>query len=207
MRCGPAALAVKRALDVALSLIALVVLIVPFAVIALAVKAESRGPALFRQERIGRGERPFRVWKFRTMVIDAESHPLGARTPQGDPRITHVGRWLRRLGIDELPQLLNVLHGAMSLVGPRPTLAYQVAKYDRRQKRRLLVKPGITGWALINGRNRLTWPEKIELDVWYADHWSIPLDLYILLRTPIVVLSGQGLFIEESDEILGNGEV
>ena len=108
----------------------------------------------------------------------------------------------RRLGIDELPQLINVLKGEMSLVGPRPTLPYQVAKYNDVQRKRLLVKPGITGWALIQGRNSLTWPEKIELDVWYVEHWSLKRDFFILFRTPMVVLGGQGLFLEKDDVIL-----
>ena len=117
-------------------------------------------------------------------------------THKEDPRITRVGKWLRKLSLDELPQLFNVLRGEMSIVGPRPTLLYQIEKYDARQKKRLLVKPGITGWAQINGRNLLTWPERIELDVWYVENWSLWLDLQIIIRTPIIVFKQQGIYGE-----------
>ncbi|MCK4393480.1 sugar transferase [Candidatus Bipolaricaulota bacterium] len=192
----------KRAIDIVLSLVGLIILAGPFAVIALAIKLDSKGPVFFRQERVGKEGLLFRSWKLRTMVVQAEEHALGAFTPKGDPRITRMGAFVRRFGLDELPQLINVLAGEMSLVGPRPTLPYQVAKYDTIQRKRLMVKPGITGWALINGRNVLTWPEKIELDIWYVEHWSLKLDLHILLKTPFVILGGRGLFLEQIDEIL-----
>jgi len=161
----------------------LIALALPFAVIAAAIKIDSRGPVLFRHPRIGRDGRPFVPLKFRTMVSGAISQGLGTTLAEEDPRLTRVGAFLRRWALDELPQLWNVLKGEMSLVGPRPTFAYQVDGYDAYQRRRLEVRPGITGWAQINGRNAISWPERIELDVWYVDHASLWLDLKILLRT------------------------
>ena len=152
-----------------------------FLVVALAILLDDGRPVFFRQERVGRGGKRFRVFKFRTMVPDAESK--GLFTHENDPRITRVGRILRRWSLDELPQLLNVLLGQMSLVGPRPTLPYQTEKYTERQKRRLLVRPGITGLAQVKGRNALSWPEKIELDLQYVDRMSLWLDLKIILMT------------------------
>jgi len=181
-------LVLKRVLDIAVSLLSLVLLVVPFALIALAIKLDSKGPVFFRQERVGLNGRVFKTWKFRTMVVGAVDQGLGYNVTQDDPRITKVGRFLRSWGLDELPQLINVLRGEMSIVGPRPTLEYQVEEYDDFQRDRLLVKPGITGWALIHGRNLLTWEERIKYDVWYVDHWSIVLDLWIMLRTIWVVL-------------------
>ena len=181
-------LVLKRVIDILLSLIGLVLLAVPFGLIAVAIKLDSKGPVFFRQERIGKASRAFKPWKFRTMVVGAVNQGLGYNVAQDDLRITKVGRILRDLGIDELPQLINVLRGEMSIVGPRPTLKYQVERYDDFQRKRLLVKPGITGWALIHGRNLLNWEERIKYDVWYADHWSIPLDLWIMLKTIWVVL-------------------
>jgi exopolysaccharide biosynthesis polyprenyl glycosylphosphotransferase len=165
----------------------------PFLVVmALLIRLDSSGPVFFRQERAGRNGLPFDIIKFRTMYVD----PRPARGFQSadDPRITRVGRWLRRLSLDELPQLINVLKGEMSLIGPRPALLYQIERYDARQRRRLEVRPGITGWAQVNGRNTLSWEEKIELDVWYVDHCSPWLDLRILLRTARAVLSQSGVY-------------
>lgn len=179
---------VKRAIDIAVSFAGLVLCVPLFVVVAVLIKLDSPGPVFFRQERIGKGGRPFYPFKFRTMVQNAERMGLGYNTAVDDPRITRVGRVLRNWGIDELPQLINVLKGEMSLVGPRPTLRYQVEKYDAFQRRRLEVKPGITGWALVNGRNRLSWEERIKLDVWYVDNWSLWLDVKILLKTLWVVL-------------------
>ncbi|MBC7348010.1 MAG: sugar transferase [Clostridia bacterium] len=178
----------KRILDVVVSSIGLTICAPLFAVAAAAIKLDSPGPVFFRQERIGKGGQPFYPYKFRTMVANAERIGLGLNVAQDDPRITRVGRVLRHWGIDELPQLINVLKGEMSLVGPRPTLRYQVEQYDAFQRRRLEVKPGITGWALVSGRNRLSWEERIKLDVWYVDHWSFWLDLKILFKTLWVVL-------------------
>lgn len=185
----------KRTLDVACSAGALLVLALPFALLAAAVKLGDGGPVFFRQERVGKGGRPFRVWKFRTMVVDAVSKGLGVTVAAGDERITRVGRVLRDLGLDELPQLVNVLVGEMSLVGPRPTLAYQVERYDAFQRRRLEVRPGITSLAVVRGRNALSWAERIELDVWYVDHASLGLDLRILFRTLwCVLVTREGLY-------------
>ena len=175
--------AVKRATDVVASGVALLVLALPFAAIALAIKLDDRGPVFFRQERVGKGGRGFRVWKFRTMVVDAVSNGLGVVVQVGDDRITHVGRVLRDWGIDEFPQVVNALTGEMNLVGPRPTLSYQVAQYDDFERRRLEVRPGITSLAVVSGRNALSWKEGIRLDVRYVDHGSLGLDLRILFQT------------------------
>jgi lipopolysaccharide/colanic/teichoic acid biosynthesis glycosyltransferase len=185
----------KRIVDVLASGIALLVLAFPFAAVALAVKLDDHGPVFFRQERVGKGGRVFRVWKFRTMVVDAVSKGLGVTVAHDDERITRVGKTLRGSGIDELPQILNVLVGEMSLVGPRPTLAYQVERYSPLQKRRLEVRPGITSLAVVSGRNALSWNERIEIDVWYIDHWSFSLDLKIMLRTLwCVLVTREGLY-------------
>lgn len=189
--------AIKRTLDILLSLIGLILLVIPFALIALAIKLDSKGPIFFRQERVGKDKKRFICWKFRTMIKGAIHQGLGVTAAQDDPRITRVGRFLRNWGLDELPQLINVLKGEMSLVGPRPTLPYQVEQYDDFQGRRLEVKPGLTGWALIHGRNSMPWEERIKLDVWYLDHWSLWLDLKILLKTLWVVLvTRKGLYGE-----------
>jgi lipopolysaccharide/colanic/teichoic acid biosynthesis glycosyltransferase len=187
--------AVKRVVDLLASGVSLLVLAVPFGAIALAVKLDDRGPVFFRQERVGRGGRRFRVWKFRTMIVDAVSKGRGVAVAHNDERITRVGRLLRNSGVDELPQVLNVLVGEMSLVGPRPTLSYQVERYSPFQKRRLEVRPGITSLAVVSGRNALSWNERIEIDVWYIDHWSFSLDLKIMLRTLwCVLVTREGLY-------------
>lgn len=196
-----AGLVVKRAMDSVGSIVLLTVLSPVLAAIALLVAADSGRPILFVQERVGLNGRGFRILKFRTMVPDAERVGLRVFTKEDDPRITRVGRWLRKWSLDELPQLFNIIKGDMSFVGPRPTLAYQVAKYDERQRKRLLMRPGVTGWAQVNGRNSLTWPERIELDVWYVEHWSPWLDLRILLKTFRVVLRREGVYGRMADEI------
>jgi lipopolysaccharide/colanic/teichoic acid biosynthesis glycosyltransferase len=175
--------AIKRGLDIALSGVGLVVLAVPLGLIGLAIKLDSRGPVLFRHPRVGRGGTMFVPLKFRTMVEGAMERGLGTTVSEADDRVTRVGGFLRRWALDELPQLWNVLAGQMSLVGPRPTFDYQVELYDDFQRRRLEVRPGITGWAQINGRNAIDWPERIELDVWYVDNATLWLDLRILLKT------------------------
>ena len=184
----------KRALDVTVAgaMLALSAPIVALA--AVAVRLESHGHPIYRQRRVGKDGEPFDMVKLRTMVADAEFMGDGLAVNRGDPRITRVGRVLRRLSLDELPQLWNVVRGEMSLVGPRPTLRYQVEQYDARQRRRLDVKPGITGWAQINGRASLPWADRIELDVWYVEHRSLALDLRILARTAGLLLSGRGLY-------------
>jgi lipopolysaccharide/colanic/teichoic acid biosynthesis glycosyltransferase len=180
----------NRALDVAGATVGLVLASPLLAAAAAAIKLESRGPVLYKQRRVGLDGEEFELLKLRTMVVGAERQGAGYAVDQGDPRITRVGRFLRRLSIDELPQLANVLRGEMSLVGPRPTLAYQVERYTPRQRRRLEVKPGITGWAQVHGRASLPWEERIELDVWYVEHRSPALDAKILLRTPLALFSG-----------------
>jgi lipopolysaccharide/colanic/teichoic acid biosynthesis glycosyltransferase len=157
---------------------------------AVAIKLGDGGPVFYRQQRVGRDGEEFELVKLRTMVVGAERQGAGFAVNVGDPRITRVGRLLRRLSIDELPQLWNVVRGDMSLIGPRPTLAYQVERYTPRQRRRLEVKPGITGWAQIHGRAELPWEDRIELDVWYVEHRSPRVDLKILLRTPRALLGG-----------------
>jgi lipopolysaccharide/colanic/teichoic acid biosynthesis glycosyltransferase len=181
---------VNRAADVALAGVGLVVASPLLALSAVAIALEDGRPVLYRQERVGRNEEPFELLKLRTMVVGAETQGAGFAGDRGDARITRVGRVLRKLSLDELPQLWNVLRGDMSLVGPRPTLAYQVERYTPRQHRRLDVKPGLTGWAQIHGRAALPWDERIELDVWYVEHRSPLVDLKILLRTPFALFSG-----------------
>jgi len=181
---------VNRALDIVIAGSALVVTSPALAVAALAVKLSDGGPVLYRQARVGRDGADFELLKLRTMVVGAERQGAGFAVNRGDPRITPAGRVLRRLSLDELPQLWNVVRGEMSIIGPRPTLRYQVDQYDERQRRRLEVKPGITGWAQIHGRASLPWPERIELDLWYVDHHSPKTDLLILLRTPLALFGG-----------------
>ncbi len=175
-----------------MSILSLSILALPFVLVALVIKLDDAGPIFFRQERIGKNGKPFRIWKFRTMIQDAQSKGLGHTVAKDDDRITRVGRFLRNLGLDELPQLINVFVGDMSLVGPRPTLAYQVDHYDEFQRRRLEVRPGITSLAVVSGRNALPWKERIKLDVWYIDHWSLGLDIRILFRTLWRVLITRG---------------
>jgi lipopolysaccharide/colanic/teichoic acid biosynthesis glycosyltransferase len=181
---------VNRAADVALASLGLAVTSPVLGLAALALKLEDGGPVLYRQGRVGRDGVDFDLLKLRTMVVGAETMGAGFAVNEGDPRITRVGRLLRRLSVDELPQLWNVVRGEMSLVGPRPTLRYQVDQYTPRQRRRLEVRPGITGWAQIHGRARLPWSERIELDVWYVEHRSALLDLKILLQTPLALFRG-----------------
>ena len=189
-------LGVKRMFDLAAAVLGLLVLLPFLALIALAIKLESRGPMLFVQERVGlRGQR-FPMLKFRTMIKDAARMGSGLYVSAHDPRITRVGKLLRRLSFDELPQLVNILLGQMSIVGPRPALPYHVEHYTEGQKRRLWMRPGVTGWSQVHGRNTLPWPERIEKDIWYVDHFSFWLDAKILLRTPFVWLSGEGLYGE-----------
>jgi lipopolysaccharide/colanic/teichoic acid biosynthesis glycosyltransferase len=182
--------ALNRAVDVAVAALGLAVSAPALAVGALAVKLEDRGPVLYRQRRVGKDGVEFELLKLRTMVVGAEKLGAGFSIDVGDPRITRVGRLLRRLSVDELPQLWNVVRGDMSAIGPRPTLAYQVERYTARQRRRLEVKPGITGWAQIHGRASIPWDDRIELDVWYVEHRSLWVDLRILARTPLALFSG-----------------
>jgi lipopolysaccharide/colanic/teichoic acid biosynthesis glycosyltransferase len=185
---------VKRALDILIAL-PLVLLSAPVvALLALAVRLESRGEPIYRQTRVGQHGRLFEIYKLRTMVDGAEFTGAGLAIAAGDARITRLGALLRRTSLDELPNLWNVVRGDMSIVGPRPTLKGQVDQYTERQRGRLAVKPGITGWAQINGRASLPWPERIELDLWYVEHQSLALDLRILSRTLGQVLRGHGIY-------------
>jgi lipopolysaccharide/colanic/teichoic acid biosynthesis glycosyltransferase len=183
-----------RSVDVALATVGLVVTSPIAAIAAIAIKLDSRGPVIYRQPRSGKDGRTFDLYKLRTMQLGAD--PVGVGTPvlEGDPRVTRVGRLLRRLSLDEAPNLLNVLRGEMAIVGPRPTLPAQVEAYTPRQRRRLEVRPGLTGWAQVNGRAGIPWEERIELDVWYVDHRSLGLDLRILARTLRLLVSGRGLY-------------
>jgi lipopolysaccharide/colanic/teichoic acid biosynthesis glycosyltransferase len=187
----------SRALDVLISATLLVLTSPLLAIAALAIRLESRGPVFYRQLRVGRDGEPFELWKLRTMVPGAESMGAGLYVLEGDPRITRTGRLLRRFSLDELPNLVNVLKGDMAIVGPRPTVQEQVDRYTDRQRRRLEVKPGITGWAQVNGRTSLLWPERIELDVWYVENRSMRLDLRILLKTARMLATGHGLYSED----------
>jgi lipopolysaccharide/colanic/teichoic acid biosynthesis glycosyltransferase len=180
----------NRALDVAIAGTGLLVTSPLLGLAALAVKLEDGGPVLYRQRRVGKDGDDFDLYKLRTMVVGAEKLGAGFAVDRGDTRITRVGRILRRTSIDELPQLWNVVRGQMSVIGPRPTLRYQVERYNERQRRRLSIKPGLTGWAQIHGRATLSWDEKIELDVWYVEHRSPAVDLKILLRTPLALFGG-----------------
>ena len=180
----------NRAADVALAGLGLVVTSPLLVAAGLAVKLEDRGPVLFRQTRVGKDGKDFELLKLRSMVVDAERTGAGHAVDRGDRRITRVGRLLRRTSIDELPQLWNIVRGDMSVIGPRPTLRYQVERYTERQRRRLDVRPGLTGWAQIHGRATLPWAERIELDVWYVEHRSSRVDLRILMRTPLALFGG-----------------
>jgi lipopolysaccharide/colanic/teichoic acid biosynthesis glycosyltransferase len=181
---------VNRALDVAGASLGLALASPFLAAAAIAIKLDDGGPVLYRQQRVGKDGREFELVKLRTMVVGAERQGAGWAVNHGDPRITRVGNVLRRLSLDEVPQLWNVVRGEMSLIGPRPTLSYQVEQYTPRQRRRLDVRPGVTGWAQVQGRASLPWAERIELDVWYVEHRSPWLDLKILARTPLALFAG-----------------
>ncbi|MDX6699040.1 MAG: hypothetical protein QOE65_2437 [Solirubrobacteraceae bacterium] len=188
----------KRTVDVLLSLAGLA-LGGPFLLAAMAaIRLESPGHPIYRQRRVGRDGEPFDLWKLRTMVHGAEHQGAGMAVDEGDPRITRVGAFLRRTSLDELPNLVNVLRGEMSIVGPRPTIPVQVEQYTERQRGRLAVRPGITGWAQVNGRASLPWDERIELDLWYVEHQSLRLDLRILARTAKILVRGDGLYKGET---------
>jgi lipopolysaccharide/colanic/teichoic acid biosynthesis glycosyltransferase len=188
----------RRAFDVLVAGTALLAAAPFLAVAVVAIRLESKGSAIYRQRRVGKDGRPFDVLKLRTMVTGAEHMGAGLAVSEGDTRITRVGRLLRRTSLDEVPNLINVLKGDMSIVGPRPTVPIQVDRYTERQRGRLSVKPGITGWAQINGRTELPWDERIELDLWYIEHRSWRMDLRILWRTIRMVFGGEGLYRGET---------
>ena len=194
----------NRALDVLMAASALLLTSPLLLAAAIAIKLDTRGPVFYRQGRVGKDGVPFELWKLRTMVVGAEHIGAGLYIEDRDPRITRAGRALRRLSLDELPNLFNVLQGDMAIVGPRPTVQAQVDRYTPHQRRRLEVRPGITGWAQVNGRTSLSWPERIELDVWYVDHRSLALDLRILARTVKLLATGQGLYSSDLEQGWGD---
>jgi len=189
---------VSRALDITVAGLGLIIAAPLLAVAVIAIRLETRGSPIYKQRRVGKDGKPFELLKLRTMVSGAEHVGAGLAVNYGDPRITRVGAILRRFSLDELPNLVNVLRGDMAVVGPRPTIQAQVDQYTHRQRRRLEVKPGITGWAQVNGRASLPWHERIELDVWYVDNRSFRLDLRILARTVRMLATGHGLYKGES---------
>ncbi len=182
-----------RALDLVVAALALLLFSPLLAAAAIAIRVEGGGPVLYRQRRVGRDGRAFELLKLRTMVAGSDPVGVGTAVTRDDPRVTKVGRLLRRFSLDEVPNLVNVLRGEMSIVGPRPTIEAQVREYTPRQRRRLEVKPGITGWAQVQGRAGIPWEQRIELDVWYVDHRSFALDLRILARTLGSLATGHGL--------------
>jgi lipopolysaccharide/colanic/teichoic acid biosynthesis glycosyltransferase len=190
--------ALNRALDTLVAGIALAIAAPLLVVAVVAIRVESRGSPIYRQRRVGKDGEPFEMLKLRTMVAGAEGMGAGLAVNAGDPRITRVGALLRRFSLDELPNLVNVLRGEMAIVGPRPTIQAQVDQYTADQRRRLEVKPGITGWAQVNGRASLPWHERIELDVWYVDNRSLLLDLRILAKTIRMLATGHGLYKGET---------
>ncbi len=185
---------VRRALDLLIAVPAAIATAPLVLWLCVLIRLESRGNPIFTQTRAGRGGQPFQIFKLRTMVTGAEHIGAGLAVLQGDSRITRMGAFLRRYSLDELPNLWNVVRGEMSIVGPRPTLMGQVELYTERQRERLLVPPGITGWAQVNGRATLPWSERIELDIWYVEHRTLWLDLKILAMTARMVLGGHGLY-------------
>ncbi len=189
---------IRRAIDIVVGSLALVIAAPVIALAMGAIRLESRGHPIYRQRRIGRDGRGFDLLKLRTMVDGAERMGAGLAINENDPRVTRAGALLRRTSLDELPNLLNVVRGEMSLIGPRPTIPVQVAQYTERQRGRLQIRPGITGWAQVNGRTALPWSERIELDLHYVEHRSLMLDLRILWRTVTIVLGGSGLYKGET---------
>ena len=183
-----------RALELAIALAVLALAAPLLALAAIAIKLDSRGPVIYRARRVGRGGVEFELCKLRTMHGGNDPVGVGAPVLAGDARVTRVGGLLRRFSLDEIPNLVNVVRGEMAVVGPRPTLAAQVADYTPRQRRRLEVKPGITGWAQVNGRAEIPWEERIELDLEYVERRSLALDLRILARTAELLLTGRGLY-------------
>jgi len=188
----------KRALDLALASAGLGLSLPLLSLVAAAIRIDMGTPVTYRQVRIGKDEKPFRLWKFRTMT--KERGPDGALLPDAE-RLTKLGRWLRETSLDELPQLINVLAGEMSIVGPRPLLVRYLPRYAERQRLRHKVRPGLTGWAQIHGRNALDWSSKLELDAWYAENVSLGLDLRIILRTVLLVLTRQSVLSGAGGEL------
>lgn len=187
----------KRFFDIFFAVIGIIILFPVMLVIAAAIKLDSKGPVIYKQDRLGKNGRIFKIYKFRTMIENAEKVGSGLFTFENDPRITRIGKFLRKTSLDELPQLFNVLKGDMSFVGPRPPVPFYPKKWEEYtvyEKKRFSVKPGITGWAQVNGRNEIDWSERIKLDVWYVDNWSLILDLKIILKSIKVVLKKEGVY-------------
>jgi lipopolysaccharide/colanic/teichoic acid biosynthesis glycosyltransferase len=184
---------ISRALDVLISVLVLIVTAPFLAVAAIAIRLDSSGPVIYRQRRVGKDGEVFELRKLRTMVRGADPVGVGTAVTGDDPRVTRVGRHLRRFSLDEIPNLINVLRGEMAIVGPRPTIEAQVHDYTAHHRRRLEVKPGVTGWAQVNGRAGLPWDERIELDIWYVDHRSLWIDIKVLAKTAWLLISGKGL--------------
>ena len=193
-------LAFKRFFDISVAAMALIILSPLIGLIALAIKFDDGGPIFFVQDRVGRGRKNFRCYKFRTMVLAAEKIGLGLTVIENDSRITRVGRLLRLWTLDEIPQLFNVMKGQMSIVGPRPWVPSQAAYCSAEDNRRFEFKPGMAGWAWIHGRNRLPWDERVRLDLWYVDHWSLELDFHILARAFVLLFRRDGVYGAESME-------
>ena len=189
---------VRRSLDLVIAGAVSALTAPVVALLALAVRLESPGHPIYTQTRVGKDGVLFEIYKLRTMVHGAEFTGAGLAIQEGDDRITRLGRFLRRYSLDELPNLWNVLRGEMSIIGPRPTLQVQVEQYTDRERGRLAVKPGITGWAQVNGRASLPWPERIELDLWYLEHASLRLDLRILVLSARMAITGHGLYRGET---------
>ncbi|MGC9090024.1 MAG: sugar transferase [Caldisericia bacterium] len=195
-------LLIKEYFDKIISMFLLIILFPLFIIISILIKLDSKGPVFFIQERVGKDGKIFKIIKFRTMTVWAEEKTKGIFIDEKNPYLTEIGKFLRRWSLDELPELINVLKGEMSLVGPRPTLKYQVDKYNDFQRKRLLVKPGITGWAQVNGRNRIPWEERIKLDIWYIENWSLFLDFKILIKTFFQIFKKEETFGDiKTDEI------
>jgi len=199
------ALAFKRLFDLLVAASVLVLLSPLIALISLAIRLDDGGPILFVQDRVGRSRRRFRCYKFRTMVLEAESIGQGLKVTADDPRITRVGRLLRLWTLDEIPQLVNILKGNMSIVGPRPWVPSEAAYCSPADGRRFEFKPGMAGWAWIHGRNRLPWEERIRLDLWYVDRWSLWLDFYILVKAFVLLFRRHGVYSVES--VSGNPDI
>lgn len=176
----------KRFFDFSIALIALLILFIPLVIVAIAIRLDSKGPIIFKQDRLGKGGKVFKIWKFRSMCVGAEKQGSGVYSFKGDSRITRIGKIIRATSIDELPQLVNILKGDMALIGPRPALTYHpwtFDKYSEHQKQMFDVLPGVTGWAQVNGRKEVPWPQRIELNVWYARNMSLWLDIRIFFLT------------------------
>jgi len=194
---------VKNILDFIFSLLFLIILLPIFVIIAIVIKLDSKGSAFFIQERVGKDGKLFKVYKFRTMYQNNKQMKIDEYyTEENDPRITRIGRFLRKTSLDELPQLINIIKGEMSFIGPRPTLKYQVDQYDEFQMQRLKMKPGVTGWAQVNGRNSIPWSERIKYDIYYVNNYSLFFDLKILFKTIKVVLSHDGIYGEKENFII-----